>query len=358
MNVINYLKEYGKYSFDEKPFNEVDNLVLSLLAYTNFLGVVSKSPKIKITLEEAANKYLKMNGTKVNDVLPIQEALEVLIVSKDTKRFKDILLYNYKYIYSDDSQFSVLTFELNKKLVYVSFEGTDKLISGWIEDCKMAYEFPVTAHEYAINYLNKYFSFSTKKIIVGGHSKGGNLALVAALGCKWSIYKRIINIYSNDGQGLRKEETYLRRYANLEKKYVHICPYNSIIGLLLEHSMYYISVDSDRPIGLSHSAMSWQIEDDHFKAREVSKFSKVLDEGFNSWLNKYDYDTIECFVNNIGKILDDNNIITVLDFLENKKLIIDVLKSAKNMDPLVKSMTLDLIKVLYTLNKETKFLYN
>ena len=154
MNVINYLKEYGKYSFDEKPFNEVDNLVLSLLAYTNFLGVVSKSPKIKITLEEAANKYLKMNGTKVNDVLPIQEALEVLIVSKDTKRFKDILLYNYKYIYSDDSQFSVLTFELNKKLVYVSFEGTDKLISGWIEDCKMAYEFPVTAHEYAINYLN------------------------------------------------------------------------------------------------------------------------------------------------------------------------------------------------------------
>ena len=86
--------------------------------------------------------------------------------------------------------------------------------------------------------------------------------------------------------------------------------------------------------------------------------SKLLDEGFNSWLNKYDYDTIECFVNNIGKILDDNNIITVLDFLENKKLIIDVLKSAKNMDPLVKSMTLDLIKVLYTLNKETKFLYN
>lgn len=356
MNVIDYLKKYGRYSFKEKPFNEVDNLVLSLLSYTNFLGVVSNSTRNKIRLEDAANKYLDKNGTKVDDVLPIQEAVEVLVVSKDTKRFRDILLYNYKYIYSDDSQFSVITFELSKKLVYVSFEGTDKLISGWIEDCKMAYEFPVTAHEYAINYLNKYFSFSTKKIIVGGHSKGGNLALVSALGCKKSIYRRIINIYSNDGQGLRKEETYLERYENLEKKYVHICPYNSIIGLLLEHSAYYISVDSDRPIGISHSGMSWQVEDDHFKTREVSRFSKLLDEGFNRWLSKYDYDTISRFVSNVGKVLEENNIITVLDFVKNKKLIIDVLKSTRNMDSLVKDMALDLVKVLYTLNIEDKFL--
>jgi hypothetical protein len=356
MNVIDYLKKYGRYSFKEKPFNEVDNLVLSLLSYTNFLGVVSNNTRNKIRLEDAANKYLDKNGTKVDDVLPIREAIEVLVVSKDTKRFRDILLYNYKYIYSDDSQFSVITFELSKKLVYVSFEGTDKLISGWIEDCKMAYEFPVTAHEYAINYLNKYFSFSTKKIIVGGHSKGGNLALVSALGCKKSIYRRIINIYSNDGQGLRKEETYLERYDDLEKKYVHICPYNSIIGLLLEHSAYYISVDSDRPIGISHSGMSWQIEDDHFKTREVSRFSKLLDEGFNRWLSKYDYDTISRFVSSVGKVLEENNIVTVLDFVKNKKLIIDVLKSTRNMDSLVKDMALDLVKVLYTLNIEDKFL--
>ena len=358
MNVINYLKKYGKYTFEEKPFNEVDNLVLSLLAYTNFLGIVSSNNKNKIRLEDAGNLYLRKNGTIVNDVLPIKEALEVLIVSKDTNRFKDVLLYNYKYIYSNDSQFSVLTFELSKKLVYVSFEGTDKLVSGWIEDCRMAYEYPVTAHEYAINYLNKYFTFSRKKIIIGGHSKGGNLALVSALGCKKSIYKRILNVYSNDGQGLRKEETYLWRYEDLEKKYIHICPYNSIIGLLLEHSMYYISVDSDKPIGISHSGLSWQVEEDHFKIREVSKFSKLLDEGFNKWLNKYDYDALEEFVNEVGRVLEDNHIITLLDFKKNRKLILEVLKSSRSMNPIVKNMVLDLLKILYTLNKESKFLEN
>ena len=126
----------------------------------------------------------------------------------------------------------------------------------------MSYEYPVTAHKYAIDYINKYFRFSTKKIILGGHSKGGNLALVAALECKKSIYRRIINVYSNDGQGLRKEEANSKRYKDLEYKYIHICPYNSIVGLLLYHNMYYISVDADRKPGASHSAISWQVEYD------------------------------------------------------------------------------------------------
>ena len=54
-----------------------------------------------------------------------------------------------------------MTFNITKNLSYIAFEGTDQLISGWKEDLKMAYKFPVLAHEYAINYINDNFNFST-----------------------------------------------------------------------------------------------------------------------------------------------------------------------------------------------------
>lgn len=355
MNVFDYLRYYGKYTFEDRPFNEIDNVIFSVLAYTDFTKIVSTDNKNKIRLEDAALEYIRINGNIIyNDILSIRESLKLLIEIKDTPRFKDVLLYNYRYMASRESQFSCLTFEINKRLVYVAFEGTDKLISGWIEDARMSYEYPVTAHKYAIDYINKYFRFSTKKIILGGHSKGGNLALVAALECKKSIYRRIINVYSNDGQGLRKEDVNSKRYKDLEYKYIHICPYNSIVGLLLYHNMYYISVDADRKPGASHSAISWQVEYDHFKTRPVSMFSKILDASISTWLDKYDYETRKEFTESIGKLFEDNGIITLMDFKNNKKKAFDVLKSAKNMNPVVKTMTGDLLKIVARLTIESR----
>ena len=355
MNIFDYLEYYGKYTFEERPFNEVDNAIFSLLAYTDFSNIVPSNNKRVIRLEDAALEYISKNGNIIyDDIISIRESLKLLVKVKDTNRFKNLLLYNYRYIISNESQFSCLTFEINKKLVYVAFEGTDKLISGWLENARMSYEYPVTAHKYAIDYLNKHFMFSGKKIIVGGHSKGGNLALVSALGCRRSIYRKIINIYSNDGQGLRKEETNLKRYKDIEKKYIHICPYNSIVGLLLSHNMYYVSVDSDKKPGTSHLITSWLVEKDHFKTREVSKFSKILDDAFSNWLDKYDYETRKEFVASVAKLLNDNGIITLMDFKNNRKLVFNVLKSARNMNPLVKSMTGDLLKIVAKLVLESR----
>ena len=38
-NMLDYIEEYGNYSFKEKPFNEVDNLIFSQLAYTDFKNI-------------------------------------------------------------------------------------------------------------------------------------------------------------------------------------------------------------------------------------------------------------------------------------------------------------------------------
>ncbi|MBR4830719.1 MAG: DUF2974 domain-containing protein [Bacilli bacterium] len=356
MTIVDYINNYGMYSFSDKSFNEVDNGILSLLAYLNFSSITDNNRK-KVRLEDAAIEFLSQNrDTVIEDVPAIKEAIKVLDLLKSTKRYRDILIYNCKFNYSNESQFLCITFELNRKLVYVGFGGTDKLVSGWIEDAKMSYEYPVTAHVNAIKYLNKYFRFNRKRIKLGGHSKGGNIALVAALGCKKGIYKRIINVYSNDGQGLRKEDMNTPRYIDLDKKYVHICPYNSIIGMLLYHDPYFISVDTDKPVGFSHNITTWLVEDNHFKTREVSRFSKILDEGFTKWLDKYDYAARKDFVESIDKLMADNGIVTIVDFKKNKKLVFEVAKAAKGMNPIVKEMTMDLLKIIVSLNIENRFM--
>ena len=152
-----------------------------------------------------------------------------------------------------------MTFKVNKKFIYVSYEGTDHLLSGWKEDFELAYKFPIESQKYAIEYLNKTIGFFDKNIVIGGHSKGGNLALVASMYAKKSIKKKIIKIYSNDGPGLRKKEIESKEYKSIEEKYIHIIPNYSVVGLLLRHTSNYKVIKSTRKDLMAHSIMTWQI---------------------------------------------------------------------------------------------------
>ena len=42
MDIVDYLKEYGKFTLKEKPFNECDALVMSLIVYFPFYLIKSK----------------------------------------------------------------------------------------------------------------------------------------------------------------------------------------------------------------------------------------------------------------------------------------------------------------------------
>ena len=58
--MLDYIEEYGNYSFKEKPFNEVDNLIFSSLSYIDYKDVLISK---KITIQECAkiffDKYTK-----------------------------------------------------------------------------------------------------------------------------------------------------------------------------------------------------------------------------------------------------------------------------------------------------------
>lgn len=352
MNINDYISYYGDYLFSDKCFNEVDNVIFSMLSYVDLSNIVSCNRKNKQTLSEVANEYFKLHNKKDINILEVRNAIKLLNKIKNIKRYKDVLVYNYRYIANENSQFCAVTFEISSSLCYVAFEGTDQLVSGWKEDCQMAYKFPVEAHVHSIKYLNDNFTFLNKKLIIGGHSKGGNLALVSSMYCNYFVRKKIINIYNNDGQGLRKEQLESRNYEKIKKLYIHIIPHNSIIGLLLYHDDDYTVIKSSKLGILAHDAFTWRVELDHFKRGKLNKFSQILDDGMIKWISKYDDNQKEKFINCIFELLKENNVVTLIQLKQDKNLIFQILKSSENLDPIVETMIKDLFKIVHESNLE------
>ncbi len=354
MNVLDYVRRYSNTGFEKKGFTELDNIVFSLLSYVYYDGIVSTNGRNKMTLKQVRDFFFKMHPTSEikRNLLATRNAIKLLDEVSKTKRYKNILMYNYVSISDKSQQFCAITFEINSKLIYVSFEGTNHLISGWEEDCMMAYMFPVGAQRNAIRYLNRNFSFKNYNIIVGGHSKGGNLALVSSMYCNFFVRSKIIKIYNNDGPGLRQEQIESKNYKNIKDRLVHIVPNYTMVGLLLRHSNNYLVVKSNRLGLFAHDALSWQIDDDMFIPAKLSKFSRVLDEGFLKWLDKYDDKKRKEFVDYVFEIFEKNNISSLIEIVEDNRLILTLLKETKNIHSVVKEMLKDLIVILRQCNKE------
>ena len=351
-NYYNYIEYYGDYTFQEREFNEIDNVILSMIIYIDFSEILSNTKEKKSLAEITKEFHEKYTKEEIETFFATdQEGARLLRKLCTKRRYKDIKMFNYSSNRNSNSQFSAVTFDLGNNYYFIAFEGTDELISGWEEDFRMSYSFPVEAHVLAKKYINK-FTISNAKLILGGHSKGGNLALVSAMYANLFVKMRIKKIYSNDGPGLRKDQIESKRYKKLEKKYVHIIPNSSIVGLFLRHTKEDKVIKSSMPGFISHAPSTWQINYNTFERAKLSRFSKVFDEGFSKWLSKYSDEERELFTKGFFDILRENKIDTLLQFRDNYKLITNVIKTSKNIDPKIKDMTKDLVKVISKTNLE------
>ena len=347
MDVFNYINKYGVYTFNDVPFNDVDNIVFSALSYIDFDGIVSVNRFNPLTISRVASIYFNSHTKMSNNILAFRQAIKVFNAIKNTNRYGNLYLYNYVYEVCENEQFGALTIEINKNLVYVSFEGTDQMVSGWKEDFMLSYQFPVLSQRKAIDYINKYFWFRHKNIVVGGHSKGGNLAIVAAMYANFLVKDKIIKIYNNDGPGLLKEQINSRYYNDIKSKLVHIVPNYSIVGLLLRHSDNYLVVKSSKKGILAHDLTTWQIRDKELDFGELSHFSSELDIVISDWINKYSKEKRKNFVESLFMIFNKANIDSFVDIMEKKTLIIKLIISTKDIDKDTKYMLKEFVVVIF-----------
>lgn len=353
MNIFRYIDKYGCYSFDEVSFNDIDNLIFSSIVYVDLNNYVSKNRFNKKKIKDVGSEFFTNYNKKDKNITAIKNGIKVLRYIKNTRRYKDLLLYNYIYIGDFKQQFSAITIEINRHLVYVAFEGTDQLISGWKEDFMMAYKFPVLAQRRAIDYINKYFLFNNKDIIIGGHSKGGNLAMVAGMYANYWIRDRIIKIYNNDGPGFKEEQFESKYYKNIINKLVYIIPNYSIVGLLLEHSDNYIVVKSLKKGIYAHNLANWVVLDNQLYVTQLSSYSKIFDESMKLWLDKYDDNDKMIFVNELFLIFEKVGVVSLLDIIKNKKIILNIIKETSGLNDKIKNMIKDFMYILFDLFKDS-----
>ncbi len=341
-NLFSYVLKYGDKTFKEKKFNDIDNLVFSAISYLNFTNTNINNRKK--TLEEIGNEYLNRNTYRKVKKLGIaqKEAYKLLKIIIEKTRYKNVLLSNYIYKTNKDMQFSAITFKISPILKYICFEGTDELVSGWKEDGKLACFFPIPSQVEAIKYVNKYVKLWGKKVIIGGHSKGGNLALVSGMFMKNYKKFKVKKIYNNDGPGLRDKEFASKEYKNIKKKYIHFVPEYSIVGILLHHDCYN-TIKSNKKNIFSHSMTSWLIKEDKLIPSELSNKSKRLEKNLNSWLLKYNDEDKTNMINALFKILEDADIDSLINVLEIHN-IIKIIRNIKNIDLRAKEILIDFFK--------------
>ena len=276
-NIMDYLDWRGDITFEQSPFNEVDNVILAQLAYVNFRDIIpSPEEKRSITLKEASQMFFDMyteNELK-QDKSFISEAPFLMKKAAASKRFGNLILSNYVDTVDEtlEKQFGAFHIRISPKHTYVVFRGTDDTLVGWKEDFNMSFIMPVPSQEAAVEYINSTCQYIRGRLYIGGHSKGGNLAIYSAVKCSERVRKKIDCVYNNDGPGFDVNMIKSAKYQAMLPLIKSIVPENSIVGMLLEHDEDYIIV-------------------------------KRLNKALSSWINSVDNERREEFVETLFGLL-------------------------------------------------------
>lgn len=348
--IMDYLKWRGDLTFSQSPFCEIDNLILACLSYVNLDGIVT-SEDDAVTLSEISRRFFKLHTLKeVEDSRSfIRKAPFLLREMAQTQRFTDAKICHYTNTISEQQevQFSAMEIIIGDDTSYISFRGTDDNLVGWREDFNMSTGL-VPAQTAASEYLVHVMSLNNRKVRVGGHSKGGNLALYASVKCLEDLQERILHVYNNDGPGFLPELMDEPGLARITPKLTRFVPHFSIFGMLLEHTTEPVIVESDNHGVMQHDAFSWQLNGPAFLRRASLHTAAVLfGNTMPVWLAQMDKKDREQFIEDLFSVLEASGYKTIPELEEHAmKAIPPMLKQLRELRPETRNKIESLIKIL------------
>ena len=320
-DLFEYLRWRGDILFSQFPVTPVDCLIFSALSYIQFHDVVGDTPFDEISLQEASKKLLEMPDAKHR--VRIAKDLELLRSAGASIRFGSTYLCYYRDIFNpeENTQFAAMAFILDKNNAFLAFRGTDESLVGWKEDFNMSFEESVPAQRLAKRYTEKFAAERDMSMYLGGHSKGGNLAVYAAAKSSSYIQNRINGIYNFDGPGFTAHMLNNAGYQRIVPKVYTYVPQSSVFGMLLEREETY-SIVRSRQIGLlQHDPYTWEVlAGDFEQAQELTADSRFLNRTFKNWLSGMRNDERNAFVDTLFDLLMIEDVNTVRDIIRPQNL--------------------------------------
>lgn len=218
-DIMDYIDWRGDIGFDEVHVNEVDGLIFSQLIYVQMKPYMPDAKKSYLTIKQLSSLYCADRSDDEIEQMPnlFRHSARLLQKLAHSRRYADCILRYYIYDISEkeESQFSAVTIELPDGTYFISYSGTDHSVVGWKENFNLSYLDETPGQNKAKKYLKQVAAYicnddrvinekaindkalddeninnksintsiDTRKLWIGGHSKGGNLAVLPP--CMW-----------------------------------------------------------------------------------------------------------------------------------------------------------------------------
>ena len=356
-NVLDYLDWRGDVLFSADPFNEVDNVILSQIAYARLDDLIGLDEEL--SAEEAVERlFRRFSREEIIANHSIHKSAPILLEKiASSQRFQGLKLAHYCNVIDPggDAQIAAVTIHL-PDFTYVAYRGTDETLAGWKEDFELSYSFQTKGQKAAVIYLNRVAPEAKGRLYVGGHSKGGNFALYAASFCNPRIRKKIHTVFSNDGPGFRKEITECVGYRNVLGRVKSIIPESTLVSTLF-HSDYGSRIVKSNVNGLAqHDVTTWQVLRNHFvEAEDRSVQSYQMDEAVNRWISELSDEDRRFFTDVTFELLESTGATTLNELAEQGITgALDVLKNARRLPKDKRKEFNGMIKLLFLAGREAR----
>ena len=355
-NVCDYVKWRGDLSIEQSEFNEIDNLILSRFSYFPFDKIIKENEVV--TIKELSERFKKKDIRK----LPIlwKDDVDLFPLMGESERFGKLLATKYinKIDQEQEKQFAAITVLMPDNTIFVSYRGTDNTIVGWKEDLNMSFKSHIASQISAKKYLEIIAQeYPDKKIRIGGHSKGGNVAVYAATFVNKEIKDRIINVYNNDGPGFCDDVIETPEYKEMIEKVHTYIPQSSVIGRLMNHKEKYTVVESTQKGIMQHDLYSWEVLGKQFVTlEEVTNGSEFVDKTIKEWLENVEPTKREQVIDVVFDILNTTEAQTMKEiktnWFTNART---MMASYKNIDNETKELIWQTLNELFKVAKDNVF---
>ena len=320
-NIMEYLKWRGDLSFTQDPPNAVDALIFSSLAYICYGDRGQADPVTPVQLRDAAEEYFALEDYEAR--CRVKNDMELLRIAADSTRFgfSEICMYRDEFIPEQETQFAAMTFLLDDGSMFLAFRGTDYSLVGWKEDFNMTFQQTIPAQRLALQYTREIALEYLRPMRLGGHSKGGNLAVFAAARSSPMLQQRILSVYNHDGPGFTKYLMGDPGYLAMVPRIHTYIPQSSIIGMLLEHEEPYTVIRSKTVGLLQHDPYSWEVLGREFiPVQEITESSQFVDATIKTWFADMTNQERNQLVDVMFSLLGSGGVDSVQELLQPKNI--------------------------------------
>lgn len=340
--MIDYIRWRSDLTFDKDPFRPADNLIFCQLSYIDYSGIpetlTARGKKLSKVLEEIFEKEIYV----LKNLFGGEEEIAGAIMHSE--RYKDVVVCNYTEQFSTEFQvqFCAVEFKLPGKTSYIAFRGTDNSLVGWKEDFMLAFT-AMPSQSLAAQYADKLIK-NNRKYYIGGHSKGGNLAVYAASRLSPRKLARVLRVYDNDGPGFAEDIFNIESLRRIDDITTFTAPSYDLIGRIFTTPFHDKRIVKSVYKGVdAHTLSGWQFDGpDLLLCEKYDAVSDRFADILMTWVGKASEEERRKFVDEMFDVLSADGAVTVQDIGKNN--VLKIVKAIADTSRGSKELVLELLK--------------